>query len=298
MNQVLHKKPSADLDVTVKIDAVKVTGTDFLKECFKRLLGYRRVYDCLISGSSKDKVYERACQFINDENGQKLCIAYQPVNKWMPPVVVTIAPPDRTGMRRAELERILGVLPEFRLLKVEVAHDFCSSSVVDADFARRHLLVGKSWRSEDSVHGDMLYFGTRRSPVFCRCYWKTEIDSFRIELEVHSEWLQKNGIATPDDFAKFPDLVARKHVAFYKIDPLKLTLALQRLGVPVESTLRKVASRQHDLSLALRYLRSKVGLTNTRRILVSLKTNMRVEKALRLWARDWEQQGQVADEVE
>jgi hypothetical protein len=165
------------------------------------LRGYRRAYDWRISGGAKKKAYERVCQFVQEATGQKICVAYNPVNAWMPAVMVTIAPPDRTGMRRAPLEEILGLLPGFRFSHVEVAHDFSADSVVDADFVGRHRISGKSRRTDDPAHPDIIYFGARRSPVFTRCYWKKEIDCYRIEVD-HSEWLKKHRIATTDDFVK------------------------------------------------------------------------------------------------
>jgi hypothetical protein len=285
-----------ELDVTVKVDAVKVAASEFWKEGFNCLDGYRRAYDYRIPGTGKDKAYNRVCQYVQLKTGLKVGVSYDPANGWMPNCMATISPPDKTGMKRATLEEILELLPHNRFLKVELAHDFCSDSIVDADFIRRHLVVGKSRRKDDPRQSEVLYFGARLSPVFARCYYKEAIDCYRVELEFHSEWLKKNHIATTDDFVKLPDLVARSHIAFFKIDPLKLSAALLRLGAPVTSTMRKVISRKDDLSVALRYLR-KIGLTNSVRVLTPLKTNSRVEKALRQWAQDWQEQGQRDDEV-
>jgi hypothetical protein len=154
------------------------------------------------------------------------------------------------------------------------------------------LIIGKSKRTEDLTRPGMLYFGARRSPVFARCYQKEAIDCYRIEIEFHREWLAMHRIETPSDFVRLPELTARIHIAFYKIDPLKLSAALARLDVPVASTMRKVISRQDDLSGALRFLRKKVGLPNALRVLTPLATNGRVERALHLWASKWEQQAQ------
>ena len=127
--------------------------------------------------------------------------------------------------------------------------------------------------------------------MFARAYWKDEISSFRIELEFHREWLKKHNIKTTKSFLKLPDLIARRHITFLTIDSLKLSAALARLGIPFASALKKVAARENDLYAALHYLRHDLGLPNTLRLLTALKTNGRVERALRLWANEWAMQG-------
>jgi len=292
MKQEQQKKT----DVVVRLDAVKIAADEFRKEAFGLLTGYRRVYDYRLPGGD-ERMYERVCQFVNDKTGMKIGVSYNRVHSYMPPCITLMSPCDRTGMRRSHLEEVLAILPTFRFLKLEIAHDFCAESVVNARFTRRHLVVGKCQRSKDPEFPDRIQFGSRKSPVFARAYWKKQIDSFRIELEFHREWLVKCGIKTTKDFLKLPNLTARRHIAFYKIDSLKLSAALDRLGIPVASTLRKVIAREDDLHAALRYLRRNVGLANTLRVLTPLATNGRVERALRLWAREWERQGHSKDPV-
>jgi hypothetical protein len=281
---------ASDLDVTVRLDATKIASDEFWKEGFRQLSGYRLAYDYRLPGSPTERAYDRVCQLVNDETGLKLGISYNPANGWMPPCMVTLTPNDRTGLRRFELEKILELLPNYRFLKLELAHDFCSDSVVDAPFARKHLIIGKSQRREDPTHPGMLYFGARRSPVFARCYAKKSIGCYRIEVEFHREWLAMHRIEAPGDFVRLPELTARTHIAFYKIDALKLSAALVRLDVPVAPTMRKIIAREHDLSMTLRYLRTEVGLPNALRVLTPLATNGRVERALRIWATEWVRQ--------
>ena len=174
-----------------------------------------------------------------------------------------MSPCDQTGMRRAQLEEVLAILPNFRFLKLEIAHDFCSDSVVNARFAQKHLMIGKSQRRKSTNFPNKIEFGTRKSPVFARAYWKDEISSFRIQTKIHAEWLKKHNIKTTKSFLKLPDLIARRHITFLTIDSLKLSAALARLGIPFASALKKVAARGNDLYAALHYLRHHLGLPNT-----------------------------------
>jgi hypothetical protein len=285
-----------ELDLEVRLDAIKVSASGFDKKQFRKLLDYRLAYDYRVDGEPDKRLYDRARGYLNTRTGTKVGVAYNATHPWMPGSVVTLSPNDAVGMRRFELEEVLAHLPNFRFLKIELAHDFRIGSVVNAAFARKHLIVGKSQLNSEAGAG-MLYFGTRRSPVFARCYGKVQIKRYRIELEYHRQWLAKNGIKTTDDFCKLPELTARRHIAFYRIDPLKLTATLVRMGVPVAPTLRKVIAHDDDLHTVLHYLRHEVGVVNTLRILTPLATNRRVERALQEWARDWKRQKRYVSEV-
>jgi hypothetical protein len=286
----------ADLDVEVRLDAIKVAASDFDKGKFRELEDYRLAYDYRLNGDPAKRLYDRARSYENTRMGMKVGVAYDPAHAWMPGCLVTMTPNDRTGMRRYELEELLAQLPNYRFLKIEVAHDFRVGSVVDAAFARKHLMIGKSRRNSEAGTA-MLHFGARRSPVFARCYWKRPIKRYRVEIEYHRPWLAKNGIKTTDDFSRLPDLTARHHIAFYRINPLKLSSCLARLDVPVAPALREVIAREDDLHVALHYLRHDLGVVNALRVLAPLKTNIRVERALREWAQDWMGQEKYLSEV-
>lgn len=283
-------------DVVVRLDAVKIAADEFRKDAFEQLAGYRRAYDYRLPGGD-ERMYDRVCQFVNDESRVKIGVSYNRVHSFMPACIALMTPNDQAGMRRLELEEVLEILPNFRFLKLEIAHDFCADSVVNKSFARKSLMIGKSQRSKDPEFPDRIQFGSRKSPVFARCYWKKSINAYRIEIEYHREWLKKHGIKTTKDFLKLPDLTARRHIAFYKIDSLKLSAALDRLGISIASTLKKIIAREDDLHAALRYLHRDVGLANTLRILTPLATNGRVERGLQRWAREWKRQEESNDKV-
>ena len=285
-----------ETDVIVRLDAVKIKADEFRKEAFKQLAGYSRAYNYFIPGGD-ERFYNRVSQYVNEKTGMKIGVSHDRVHSFLPPCLVTMTPCDRTGMQRSQLEEVLAILPNFRFLKVEIAHDFSANSVVNRSFTLKHLMVGKSQRRQDPEHPNRINFGSRKSPVFARAYLKSEINSFRIELEFHREWLVKFGIKTTKDFLKLPELIARRHIAFYKIDSLKLSAALARLKVPLASTLRRVIAREDDLYAALHYLRHTVRLRNTLRVLTPLATNGRVERALRRWSHEWKRQGKSDDKV-
>jgi hypothetical protein len=284
----------AALDVEVRLDAMKLAATRFDRELFDGLEDCRLEYDYRIKGNPEQRLYNRARSYFDAKNAMRIGVAYSPMHSYMPACLVTLSPNDKSGMRRYPLEQMTR-LPGCRFLKIEVAHDFCADSIVDAAFARKHLIVGKSRRTR--ADAAMMQFGARRSPVYARCYWKASIKCYRIEIEYHREWLKKHGIATTSDFCKLPDLTARHHIAFYRLEPLKLSACLARLGIPVAPALRKIIEREADLYAALDYMRREFGIVNALRVLTPLKTNTRVEQALRKWARDWDRQRSDLDEA-
>ena len=153
---------------------------------------------------------------------------------------------------------------------------------------RRFGLFGKS-RPRPSKYGNSGW-GTRKGSKAVKAYYKKEIDSFRVELELRARFLRSHEIRDPFDFRKLAALLPRRHILFARFDEGKLTGWLRKMGLedePISETLLEVRQREGDLWTALRYLRSRLGLKNTRRLLVPLKVNRLVRRALEEWAELW-----------
>lgn len=71
----------------------------------------------------------------------------------------------------------------------------------------------------------------------------------------HRDRLKNNDIRTTRDFLKLPDLTARHHVAFCRVNPLKVSPCLASVNISVAPVLRKFIARQDNLHAALDYLR-------------------------------------------
>ena len=150
-----------ELDVKGAIDAVKVSGSAFLIEAFKRCSQFHREYDYRLTGTAEEKLYERVCGYITP-TGTKIGVAYHPAHGYMPACIFTISPPD-TGLERRELDEIIQLVPEYRFTKIEYALVFRPGSFVNLASARKYLVVGKSQPSGDPRYPGTLYFGSRRS---------------------------------------------------------------------------------------------------------------------------------------
>jgi len=130
-----------------------------------------------------------------------------------------------------------------------------------------------------------LYYGSRKSDKFVRCYKKREVGAYRVELELHSGLLRRHHIADLHDLVRLPELVCPKHFQF--VDPdwnrLKQYLA-RKLGGKSESVLAGARRRKMSILRLQRYLRRK-GIVNTHRFLVQRTINNDIRRALDRWAR-------------
>jgi hypothetical protein len=115
---------------------------------------------------------------------------------------------------------------------------------------------------------------------------------YRVETELHTAWLRKHRIWDMDGLSRLPDLLPRKELRFVRIDLNALKRQLRRRGLPLEPHLGRAREIPKGLHAELVHLRQRLGLRNTHRLLVGLKTNKRVERALRRWAKDWMKPGE------
>ena len=109
---------------------------------------------------------------------------------------------------------------------------------------------------------------------------------YRVEVEFHTAWLKSHRIASARDLARLPNLIPRKELRFVRISLKALELALRRHRLPVDANLKRAKELPEGLHRELLRLRA-LGLKNTHRLLIGLKTNERVEKALKDWAAEW-----------
>lgn len=128
-----------------------------------------------------------------------------------------------------------------------------------------------------------LYYGGRKTDKFVRCYQKSTLGVFRVELELHSGLLRD--ISTLDDFLYLPDAVYPKHLQFVEFDWSRLEQHLGRRPRDEASRIMAGARRRAaSLQRVRRYL-SKHGVVNIHRFLVPLAMNEQVSRALDRWAQ-------------
>ena len=189
----------------------------------------------------------------------------------------------------ARYEPILEVMLDAKLTMVELAVDFSAVTNVTQNFVLRFGVFGKSKRdlSGDNRIGD--WWGARKGGKRTKSYFKHQVFGHRVEFVLKSRFLRHYGIRDVFDFRRFNDLLPRRHILFARLDEQRLIARLRGAGFSGAKTidiLRRVAQKR-DLCAALQYLRRKVGIKNSRRLLVPLHTNKLIQQALTELAAEW-----------
>jgi hypothetical protein len=140
-----------------------------------------------------------------------------------------------------------------------------------------------------------LYYGSRKSDKFVRCYEKIEVGAYRVELELHSGLLRRHNISALNDLARLPELVYPKHfdIVDFDWDHLRQYL-VNKIGGRSDAVIAGARQRRTSILRLQRYLRRK-GVFNTHRYLVPRAINGGIIRALKRWARTFDSEESWAD---
>jgi hypothetical protein len=121
-------------------------------------------------------------------------------------------------------------------------------------------------------------FGARQANKVVRCYWKPEVDAFRVELELHSGW---PGLPETDCLLHKTSLLAQDfrfvYVRWRALDSHLASRGTRGRRIAAEARLHYRSI--HDL---LRYLRS-VGVKNSHRFVRTSKKDSEIRQAFEVW---------------
>jgi hypothetical protein len=109
------------------IDRVVFTSTADLNQALDTLGEFRTLTNRALRNLDDGffrAPYGRVRRLLNSGTKAEVFILYQPRFRRMPPVRVVVAPDDIAGLRRRELELILGAFAPYRLSIVELRLDF------------------------------------------------------------------------------------------------------------------------------------------------------------------------------
>jgi hypothetical protein len=140
-----------------------------------------------------------------------------------------------------------------------------------------------------------LYYGTRKSDTFVRCYKKPEVGAYRVELELHSGLLRRHNISALNDLVRLPELVYPNHFDIVDFDWDRLRrYQVNKIGDRSDAVIGGARQRRTSILRLQRYLRRK-GVFNTHRYLVPRAINRDVIRALKRWARKFDSEESWAD---
>jgi hypothetical protein len=271
--------------VVARLDRIAVSGTAYSGSCVKRIRGFRVVSDFRPRAQGKLRTYDRLMKFESLRNRATIAEQYKPKRRWLSDCRFLMTADDKTGIMPDELNALLEPTLSHRISMVELALDFSTSLGVDETFVRRHGLFGKSRRRKMEYAG-LLRFGSRASTKLVRCYFKTVVAAYRVEIQANSGLLRRYKIKSADELPRLAPLLHPAHIRFAALakGPLKKHL-IRKFGsdgilVYDEAKRRATCS----LRLALRYLAS-VRITNPSRFLTPLPINDEIRLAIKRWSR-------------
>src|ERR1700740_1905366 len=191
----------------VKLDRIVITAIVVSLQALCGIPGYR-------AGKTKSlwrQLYGEVTRILGTGSIHEIIVESAPNARWLPKFRITIVPRDPTGLLFEDLCFIIELIPEFKLVLVEIAFDFPLASIVDTSFVRRHMLCGKM---RMRVGGTELHerWGSARSAKIARAYVKFEVPSFRIEFQLHSRFLRKHEINHTSDFPSLATILPRRHI--------------------------------------------------------------------------------------
>ena len=271
----------------IKLDRLVLTAIAVTLEALCAIPGYR---------AKKTKrlwrqLYREVTRILGTGSIREIIIESGPNVGWLPKFRITIIPRDTTGLLLEDLRFILELIPEFKLVLVEIALDFPLESIVDTSFVREHMLCGKTRLRPG---GNTLHerWGSARSSKVVRVYAKFEASSFRIEFQLNARFLRKHQINHASDFPKLATILSSQHIYFAALDGTKFREHLRRSALPHKTKteiLKTVVKSRPSLWTTLRLLRRKWHFVNVRRLLVPLpEMNGIVVAALNQWATQWQ----------
>jgi hypothetical protein len=212
---MLEIKPGSEI-CTARLDRVQIVA-DALRNGLPEIAGFDVCRDSFVRPQTSITTYRRVRNYKNFKTKTTVDIQYQCVPPWLRAIKMTVIADDLMGLQRRELEEICSAFKAPRVLTVEFAIDFSAASRVDRAFVLAHGIFGRSTLVGGRFYKSLRY-GTRHSETMVRAYEKPEISSYRIEIELHSSWLRKQGLKNLADLSKLSVLLSPGRIQLVEID--------------------------------------------------------------------------------
>lgn len=235
-------------------------------------------HDTFVRSRTSIQTYRRVRALENPKTGSRAFVQYKRAHGFLKPFKVTMVANDATGLPWDDLQVASDAFSANHFITMaEIAVDFPANAGIGNDFVKKYALFGKSRPRTNKKFPGLLQYGSRRSPRFVRCYWKKEINAFRIELEFHFRYPYQGpyGIYLLTGWH-----VGKKELDFVKVDWQALRKHLQRKDIWSNGVLSETKARRPSIHGFLRYLRNSLGVTNPHRFLRSMKLGETVRQAI------------------
>jgi hypothetical protein len=228
--------------------------------------------------------YRRVRIYRSLTSSARIVLQYERLVPWVQPWRFTLIADDSTGITSEDIAAVVMNCMSHSVTMVELALDFPALSEVDRDFVLRFGRFGKSHRKLNIGGSTYLRYGSRASPKLVRCYFKSEINSYRVEVESHAVLLKNFGISKVADLGTIARKLVPGHLQFvsFRWGILERHLA-RKFGSDGQRILEKAQQKSVSLQRATRFL-TREGVTNVNRFLKPKAINGDIELALDRWA--------------
>lgn len=147
-NRTAMREASFDLGtygVTARVDRVQIlSSAEPGQRPPKAINGFDIETDTFVRMQTTVPTYARSRRYRSTTNDAQIFWQYERKQPWLEPWKITMAPDDRTGLSRGEIEAVVEHCKCWRFLLVELAIDFNLECRVDRKFVKRHGIFGKS----------------------------------------------------------------------------------------------------------------------------------------------------------
>ena len=241
--------------------------------------------DTRVKPQGKTQTYQRVRVLESVDSTAKVFWQYQRCKGWLKSWRITLIADDDKGITPHEVRSIVKKCRYYKLVLVELALDFSPLGEVDEQFVTRHAVFGKSRYERDRGGPGELRYGSRKSRKLVRCYWKREVNAYRVELELHSALLRRSRIDRAEDLSDVPYVIFPKHVRFVRVSWRRLARYLKRRSPEQRKVILEAARERAGRSLrsAIHLLRRR-GVLNVHRFLTPMQINQVIEAALWKWS--------------
>ena len=298
-----------DMSMRCRLDRLRIGSWCKRGMPVPKVKGFKVIRDIKLRWrAGRPPIYARVRELMSKHSATRAFWQYERRKAWVKQWRVTLIADDLRGITAREAWTFFKHFRFPKLLLFELALDFHPSSGVDADFVPQHAQFGKSRPRPDRGGAEQLRYGSRYSGKLVRCYWKESVNSYRVEVELHSCLLprpRRNNLREIID-SRWPEIgnaafsIVPGHCRFVKLRFNALGRHLrQRFGERGDLLLEHTrALSTQSLHSALGYLRRK-GIHNPHRFLQPLtRINAAIEEAIDAWAADFLRPCHELDEIE
>lgn len=275
-----RRKPAC----TAQVDRLRIVGGAESGTKLPWVPSFRVLRDSFVKQQSSVRTYLRCRTLLDPARGTQVFWQYLPQHRWLQPWRITFISNNQTGLLPEALLPITNHCPNYYIVLVEFAFDFDLVTGIDEDFVKRSALFGKSHPRLDRGGEGQLRYGTRSSVKLVRAYQKAVIDSYRIELELHSGLLRPQWIRQVTDLTKLCQILLPSHFQFVSIRWAALRRYLvRRFPEAGPRTFEGTRNRAESIHTALAYLRRR-RIHNVHRFVQPIGANRLVREAAERWA--------------